>query len=216
MEKCIDTAKALLEEMASNNYHWSNERSTPMRGNDKYKVDAVTLLASRVDALVQRLDKVGTSSSSSGSSSGPSIRVYTICKICGMQGYASVECYNGFLSIEHVNVMYTFNLSPPQNNPYPNGDSPGGKSYSKSIIGITTLNLRMLCSHLDSSIKLPITYLHNPHSQSPVWRILQSISFRPKLIQSYRASYAHDSLCSVSRFMELKTFRTMEENFPLL
>jgi len=60
MGKSIEVAKALLEEMASNNYHWSSEGATLRRSDGKYGVDAVTFLASRVNALAQRLDKVGT------------------------------------------------------------------------------------------------------------------------------------------------------------
>jgi len=48
--------RALLEEMTSNTYHWSSERATLRRSGGQYDVDAVTLLASRVDALAQRLD----------------------------------------------------------------------------------------------------------------------------------------------------------------
>ena len=60
MGKSIEAAKALLEEMASNNYHWASESVTPKRGGGKHAVDTVTLLASRVDALAQRLEKVAT------------------------------------------------------------------------------------------------------------------------------------------------------------
>ena len=49
--KSIETARALFEEMSSNNYHWSSERVTPKRSGGRYEVDVVTLLASRVDAL---------------------------------------------------------------------------------------------------------------------------------------------------------------------
>jgi len=51
MGKSIEVAKALLEEMASNNYHWSNERATLKRASEIYGIDAVDLLASKVDAL---------------------------------------------------------------------------------------------------------------------------------------------------------------------
>jgi len=51
MGKSIEAVKALLEEMASNNYHWASDRATSQRSSDKYAVDAVTLLANRVDAL---------------------------------------------------------------------------------------------------------------------------------------------------------------------
>ena len=61
MGKSIEAAKALLEEMASNNYHWRSDIATPQRGDGKYSVDAVTLLASRVDAPAQRLEKVNSS-----------------------------------------------------------------------------------------------------------------------------------------------------------
>jgi len=36
MGKSIEAAKIVLEEMASNNYHWSNERVTPKRPNGVY------------------------------------------------------------------------------------------------------------------------------------------------------------------------------------
>ena len=49
MGKSIEAAKALLEEMASNNYHWSSKRATPRRGGGRHEVDVVTLLASRVN-----------------------------------------------------------------------------------------------------------------------------------------------------------------------
>ena len=45
MGKSIEAAKALLEEMASNNYHWSSERTAPKRSSGIYGVDAVELLA---------------------------------------------------------------------------------------------------------------------------------------------------------------------------
>jgi len=50
MGKSIKAAKALLEEMASNNYHRSSERAIPKRGGGRNEVDTMTLLASRVDA----------------------------------------------------------------------------------------------------------------------------------------------------------------------
>ena len=81
MGKSIEVAKALLEEMASNNYHWSSERATPKRGSGRHEVDAVTLLASRVDALAQRLEKVATSSATSA---GPSMGIYAVYEACGV------------------------------------------------------------------------------------------------------------------------------------
>jgi len=83
MRKSIEAAKFLLEEMVSNNYHWASDRSTTQRGGGKHAVHTMTLLASRVDALAQRLEKV-ISSLSPGGSSGSTARVYAICKTCGV------------------------------------------------------------------------------------------------------------------------------------
>ena len=90
--KSIDIAKVLVEEMTSNNYHWYSERVIPKRRSGRYKVKEVTLLASNVDALTQRLDRVG-SSPTPGNSLGP-VRVYTIYEIYGIQGHTSAGHYN--------------------------------------------------------------------------------------------------------------------------
>jgi len=121
MGKSIEAAKALLEEMFSNNYHWSSERATPWRGGGRYEVDAVMLLASRVDALAQCLDKVATPSVTSV---GPLMGACAYCETCGVQGQTSVECYNAPLSIEHVNAFHSHS-PPPQNNPHPTTYSQG-------------------------------------------------------------------------------------------
>jgi len=51
MGKSMEVAKALLENMAANNYHWSNERAPQRKGGGKYDIDAVDMLAGKVDAL---------------------------------------------------------------------------------------------------------------------------------------------------------------------
>ena len=51
MGKSIEAAKALLEEMASDNYHWSSERAIPKRASGIYGIRAVDVLASKADAL---------------------------------------------------------------------------------------------------------------------------------------------------------------------
>jgi len=61
----------------------------------------VTLLASRVDALAQRLEKVSSSPSPVGSS-GSAAEAYAVCETCGVQGHTSIECYNGPPTMEHV------------------------------------------------------------------------------------------------------------------
>jgi len=70
----------------------------------KYEIDPVTLIASRVDALAQRLEKVGTSLTPDGPS-WSSVKLYAICETCGVQGHTSAECYNGPSAIEHANAL---------------------------------------------------------------------------------------------------------------
>jgi len=67
--------------MTSNNYHWASERATPKRSGGKHEVDAMTLLASRVDALAQHLDKVATPSTTSA---GPSMGTYAYYEACAV------------------------------------------------------------------------------------------------------------------------------------
>jgi len=104
MGKSIEATKVLLEEMASNNYHWASDRATTQRGGGKYSVDALTLLASQVDALAEKLEKVG-SSPTAGGSLGSTVEVYAIYETCGVKGYTSAECYNGLSAIEHANAF---------------------------------------------------------------------------------------------------------------
>jgi len=85
MGKSIKATKALLEEMVSNNYHWSSERATPKRTSGVYGVDAVDMLASKVDALIQRSDRLRTPSGSQvGSSSGAMFEIGALCDMCGL------------------------------------------------------------------------------------------------------------------------------------
>ena len=128
MGKSIEVAKTLLEEMASKNYHRSSEKATLRRSGGKHDVDVMTLLASRMDTLTQRLDRVGTSPTPGGPL-GPSIEVYAICETYGVQGHTFIECYNGPPTSEHANIVHNFN-PPPQRNPYRNTHSSGWRSYS--------------------------------------------------------------------------------------
>jgi len=59
MGRPIDEAKQLLEEMASNNYHWCGEHSNPKKG-ERLKVDAFTMFASKVNAFFQKVDRLQT------------------------------------------------------------------------------------------------------------------------------------------------------------
>jgi len=56
ISKTEDEPCNLVEEMALSNFQRSTERSQPARLGGKPKVDALTLLFSKVDVITQRLD----------------------------------------------------------------------------------------------------------------------------------------------------------------
>ena len=90
MGKSVKVAKALLEDMAANNYHQSNKRAPPRKGSGKYDIDAMDMLASKVDALAQRFDRMDTPNL--GSSCGTIYTVGALCEICGIQGHLAAKC----------------------------------------------------------------------------------------------------------------------------
>ena len=116
--------------MDSNNYHWSSEKATLRRGGVKHDVDAVTLLASRVDALAQTLDRIGISPTPNNYAILAGI--YAVCETCSVQGHTSADCFNGPFFIEHDNAVHNFN-STPQNNSYLNAQGLGWRSHPNSL-----------------------------------------------------------------------------------
>jgi len=98
-----------------------------------------------------------------GNSLKPSIGLYAICETGGVQGHTSVECYNGSSSMEHANTMHTFNLSPPQHNPYSNVYSLGWKSYSNPSFK----NPRPQAQNAMQPLEYPYRALYNPPPPPP-------------------------------------------------
>ena len=126
MGKSIKAARALLEEMASNNYHLSNKRANTKKSGCVYGVDIANLLANNVDALSQWFDRLGTPSSRS--SSGAMFEVWAICEICDIQGHAAAECHTTFQGVKHANAIQNINTCP-QNNHYSNTYNPGWRNH---------------------------------------------------------------------------------------
>ena len=90
MENSIEASRGLLKEMISNNYHWFSERANLKKSGGVYIVDTVDLIASKVDTLAQRLDRLGTPYA--GTSSSMVCAVGVICEICGIQRHMVADC----------------------------------------------------------------------------------------------------------------------------
>jgi len=85
MSKTEEKAYNLIEEIALNNYQWSNERGQPKRVGGKYDIDSLTLLTAKMDAMTQKLDKLNVNAVNSCTPS-------PLCDRCG--------------SLEHVSENY--------------------------------------------------------------------------------------------------------------
>ena len=61
MDKSLEDAHELIEEMTSNNYQWSNDRGMPMpkKASGTYDVDGITMLNAKVDSLVKMMGNMG-------------------------------------------------------------------------------------------------------------------------------------------------------------
>ena len=109
--------------MALNNLQWSIKRTQPKRVRDKYKVDAITLLSAKVDAMTQRLDQKNVNTMNSSASSP--------CEICGSIKHISLPHQVGspfFQDPDEVNYVQKFNPRP-TNDPYSNTYNPGWKNH---------------------------------------------------------------------------------------
>ncbi|KMS97498.1 hypothetical protein BVRB_5g126420 [Beta vulgaris subsp. vulgaris] len=107
-------ANKLLEEMASNNYHWSNDRNKPRRTGGKYEVEGINMLNAKVDNLVNLFTKM---------SNVNSVSTTMPCNLCG-GAHLTNECIN----VEQAQFVSNFNR-PPNNDPYSNTFNPGWRNH---------------------------------------------------------------------------------------
>jgi len=152
--------KVLLKAIASNNYHQLSERATPRRSGGKYNVDAVTLLASRVDALAQRLAKWVTAQFQATLQGHRLVYVpFVRSVVCRSTHLLSATMVPLPLSMTMPYTALTHYHSTIHT---PTLTVQSGKATQSPFIGTPTLNLRMPYSHLGSSTEPP-TPLHHHH-----------------------------------------------------
>ena len=86
MSKTPEDAYNLLETMASNNYQWHGERSTPKKVAGIHEVDSWNLLNAKIDMLTKKLE-------ASAKVTNP-MAVYS-CEYCG-GGHPTLECQGSY------------------------------------------------------------------------------------------------------------------------
>ncbi|XP_071917054.1 uncharacterized protein [Coffea arabica] len=116
MGKITREAQQLIEEMATNNYQWANERGKTRRTAGMLEVDTLNMLSAKMDNVVKMLNRHVGSSSNQGV-------VVACCTTCGGDRDDSM-CF----SSEQVQYLNNYNR-PPQNNPYSNTYNPGWRNH---------------------------------------------------------------------------------------
>ncbi|KAH9745008.1 hypothetical protein KPL70_003905 [Citrus sinensis] len=119
MGKTSEAAYELLEEMASNNYQWTSERSMPRKIVRAYNVDVVTALSAQMTALSNKLEHLNVSAIQT-----------QVCELCG-GNHTNVNCQVGslFASSSAEQAHYVANFQRPQNNSYSNTYNPGWRNH---------------------------------------------------------------------------------------
>ena len=121
MSKTPNDAYNLLETMASNNYQWQGDRSTPKRIARMREVDSCNLLNAKIDMLTKKIEV--------------SSKVQNLVSVYSCEyyegGHSTLECQSGFSSQdssnEQLNALNNFQRN--QGNPYSNTYNPGWRNH---------------------------------------------------------------------------------------
>jgi len=126
INKTVDEAYNLIEEMTLNNFQWSTKQGQPKRVGGKLEVDRLTLLSAKVDAMTQRFDRMNVNDVNS---SAPSP-----CEICSSIEHVTLNCQvRSSFSQDPSEVNYVQNFtSRLTNDPYSSIYNPGWKNNMNS------------------------------------------------------------------------------------
>jgi len=143
MNKTEDEAYNLIEEIALNNYQWSNQRSQPKRVGGKLELNSISMRSTKVDAMSQKLERLNVNSISTST--------YSLsCEICGSVYQLTVNCQvrNPFTQDASDSVNYVNNFNPkPTNDPFSNTYNPSWRnqpnfSYRSNAPSMPQMNFR--------------------------------------------------------------------------
>ena len=118
MKKRSHEAYELLEEMASNNYNWQSDRKMGRKPAGMFQVDAFSTLASQMEVLTRKIDKLQTPSAQSQA---------FLCECCG-GGHPNGECNTGNSNTQQFEDA-NFVANGFRNNSYSNTYNPGWRQH---------------------------------------------------------------------------------------
>ena len=81
MNKNLDEAYGLIENIALNHHQWASERGNPRKTPGKLEVDVLDLIVSKVEALSVKVDKMNSPGNTCAS-----------CEICRVTGHLTANC----------------------------------------------------------------------------------------------------------------------------
>ncbi|XP_042425743.1 uncharacterized protein LOC122013544 [Zingiber officinale] len=120
MNKSLDEAEKIIENVALNHHQWVSERSSgafsgnQIKASGKFEVDAFTLMSAKLDALTKRFEAMGSNIANA---------IVCACDICGSADHAQDTCPLGPMQaqinqLEQCDAITGYNQR--QNNPYSN------------------------------------------------------------------------------------------------
>ncbi|XP_039134169.1 uncharacterized protein LOC120271547 [Dioscorea cayenensis subsp. rotundata] len=120
MNKKVDDAYNLIEDMALNHCQWTSERNTTPKPPGRHEVETLNLIAAKMDALSQKFDKLNANAPSAAN---------ITCEICGSTEHLATNCQliappSSESSMEQMNYLHNFSQRP-VNNPFSNTYNPG-------------------------------------------------------------------------------------------
>ena len=123
MKKTDEEAYELLEDMATNNYQWPSERSTPKKVAGVHEVDAITNLTAQIAALSRQLQN--------NQMTAHAIQASTpVCEFCnGPHQGSDCQVDNPFSQVQREQAQYVGNFNRQQNNPYSNRFNQGWRNH---------------------------------------------------------------------------------------
>ncbi|XP_039146852.1 uncharacterized protein LOC120284115 [Dioscorea cayenensis subsp. rotundata] len=124
MNKMVDDAYNLIEDMALNHYQWTSERNTTPKPAGRHKVETLNLISAKVDALTQKFDKLNANVPSAAN---------ITCEICGSTGHLATNCHliappSSKPSMEQMNYLHNFSQRT-VNDPFSNTYNPGWQNH---------------------------------------------------------------------------------------
>ncbi|XP_042426141.1 uncharacterized protein LOC122014008 [Zingiber officinale] len=129
MNKSLDEAEEIIENVALNHHQWAFERSSgafsgnQMKASGKFEVDAFTLMSAKLDALTKKFEAMGSNTANA---------IVCACDICESADHAQDTCPLGPMQaqinqLEQCDAITGYNQR--KNNPYSNTYNPGWRNH---------------------------------------------------------------------------------------